>query len=124
MKANVSRKRNLLNINFHTIHYKKALQLLELLKVDKISIFIEQGDKYCFKNIISIKQFMKYIKPLKESMLIFDGDVRECLIDRELNVVSDKKILIDFNYGENETTILVNLKHIDILEENIREIMQ
>ena len=124
MKNKISKNKNLLSITFWNIDYKKVLQLLKFLKVDNVSVFIDEGQEYSFKEIITIDDFVKHILDIKEPILIFDNLVTQCLMNEELEILSNKKILIDFNLGENMTYILINLNNANIFEEDVRKIMK
>ncbi len=124
MKVKISKNKNLLSISFYKICYEKVKKLLDFLKVDYISIFIDKGYEYCFKDIVSVKDFTKSVIQLNESILIFDDEVMECLMDKEIEILSSKKILIDFNLGENMTHILINLNNTEITKEKVKEIMK
>ena len=113
----------LLCFTLYKINLKKVLQLLELLKVENVSIFIDEGNKYTFKNIVSTVDLLSVLKK-RECYLFFDDELVACTMDKELEALSTKKVLVDINYGENIITILVNPKNTDISEEDIRMLMK
>ena len=123
MKAHISESKNILSITFYKIDYQKVIDLLELLKVDCISIFIDAVHSYSFKGTVSLKDFAKFVLEMKESILIFDDKVTECSMDKEVETLSHQKILIDFNLGENTTHILINKNNVDISKETIKTTM-
>lgn len=124
MKINISKNKNLLSISSYKICYKKVEKLLEFLKVNYISIFIDKGYEYCFRDIVSIKDFTKIVYQLNESILIYDEEIMECLMDKEIEILLSKKILVDFNLSENMTHILINLNNTEITKEKIKELMK
>ena len=82
MKANVSKNNNLLSINIYKVNYRKILLLLDMLKVHNVSVFIDRSYEYRFKEVVLLKDLKKTLVQLKESILMFDGEVRECLMDK------------------------------------------
>lgn len=93
---------------------------MQLLKIDRVSIFVDEGNKYILKDIVPSYNFVKYIREIDRSTVIFDNAVTECRMNKELEVLLNQKILVDFDLGENLTYVLVNLANVDITEENIR----
>ena len=75
-----------------------------------------------FDNYISIDDFIDYTSNINTSIIIFDGKIETCLIDKELDILINRKILIDFNWGENKTSILINTNNITITKEEIKKI--
>lgn len=124
MKINVLKNKNLLSISFYKICYEKVEKLFEFLKVDYISIFIDKGYEYYFRDIVPVKDFIKFVSQMNESILIFDDKVMECLVDKEIEILSSKKILVDFNLGENMTQILINMNNTEITKEKVKAIMK
>ena len=58
---------------------------------------------------------------MKESLLIFDGCVKECVIDKEIELLSNRRILIEINLGENYVAILINKKKANISLKDIEQ---
>lgn len=123
MGISFSPKSGIINVSFYKIDYEKVLRLFESLKIDNVSVFVYNGHKYCFKKIIPVREFKKYVTDLKESTLIFDDEVTECFMDKELEILSNKKILVDFNLGENLTCILINTNIVGIGKKEIKRIL-
>ena len=55
---------------------------------------------------------------------MFDGIVKSCLMDKELDILVDKKILIDINFGENMTSILINKNNFKISKEEVLKVLK
>lgn len=123
MKANVSKNNNLLSINIYKVNYRKILLLLDMLKVHNVSVFIDRSYEYRFKEVVLLKDLKKTLFQLKESILMFDGEVRECLMDKELEILSNRKILVNNYLGENMTYILLNIANDNISEKDIVKII-
>ena len=75
-----------------------------------------------FDKYILIDDFINYISNVNSSVIVFDGKVESCLIDKELDILMDKKILVDINLGENRTSIIINTNNIMITKEEIKKI--
>lgn len=110
MGISISQDKQFISIDFYKIDYEGIFSLLTLLKVEKISIFVNEIKGYRFNNSIFINDFIEYAIKLKESLLIFDGYVKECVIDKEIELLSNRRILIEINLGENYVAILINKK--------------
>lgn len=123
MKANVSKNNNLLSINIYKVNYRKILLLLDMLKVHNVSVFIDRSYEYRFKEVVLLKDLKKTLVQLKESILMFDGEVRECLMDKELEILSNRKILVNIDLGENMAYILLNIANDNISEKDIVKII-
>ncbi|MBR2341301.1 MAG: hypothetical protein IKA72_02705 [Clostridia bacterium] len=124
MKINITKNKNLLNISFFKIDFQKVKELLILLDIKIVSVFFDKCNKYVFSKSIAINDFSSYLSQINCSTLIFDDEVEKCLIDKEIDLLTNKKILIDYNLGENMTNILVNLKNTKITEEEIKGIFK
>lgn len=122
--AIITSNNGLLSIVFYTIEYKKVLLLLELLKVKSISLFFDKGNKYSRNRICSVTEFMRCFDEVNESCLLFDGEIMTCQMDKELELLSNRKVLVDINWGEHMTTILVNIKNAGVTEADIRRLMR
>ena len=122
MKIKIHCNNNYINVSFFKIDLIKVKQLLEYIKVDNVSILRDEYNKYIFDNYISIDDFIDYTSNINTSIIIFDGKIETCLIDKELDILINRKILIDFNWGENKTSILINTNNITITKEEIKKI--
>jgi len=121
MRASVSQSKQFIDISFYKIDYDRIFSLLTLLKIEEISVFTEEIKGYRFLDSIPANAFMEYAVRLKESLLIFDGCVRECLVDKETEVLSERKIMIAIDPGENEATVAINKENAGISAEEIRQ---
>lgn len=127
MRIKISKNKSIFSVSFYKIDYEKTLKLLKYLKVDGVSVFVDNIKEYTFTKNILVEDFIEYMSALDEITLIFDGKVSHCIMDKEMEVLSNKKILIDFNLGENLTSILINLdntKDVKITKEIIKKIMK
>lgn len=120
MNPVISESENLLSITIEKIDFTLALQILELLNVDQISAFVDAGREYKRIGKFSVTNLIESIAHLSKSMLLFDGEVGECHIDKELDVLSIRQIMIDFNLAQNATLILVNLKKVNISKADVK----
>ncbi len=123
MSVSVKKNKRFIGIEFDKINYRRIFSVLNLLKIEKISIFIDEGNKYYFNGIVSTDEFVEYAIKLNEPLLIFDDSVVECLIDKEIETLSHSKILIGINLGENHVSILINRNRVDVPIENIKKII-
>lgn len=121
MGISISQDKQFISIDFYKIDYEGIFSLLTLLQVEKISIFVNEIKGYRFNNSIFINDFIKYDIKLKESLLIFDGYVKECVIDKEIELLSNRRILIEINLGENYVAILINKKKANISLKDIEQ---
>lgn len=121
MGISISQDKQFISIDFYKIDYEGIFSLLTLLKVEKISIFVNEIKGYRFNNSIFINDFIEYAIKLKESLLIFDGYVKECVIDKEIELLSNRRILIEINWGENYVAILINKKKANISLKDIEQ---
>lgn len=124
MKINITKNKNLLNISFFKIDFQKVKELLEFLDINLVSVFLDKGNNYLFSKLIDINELDSYFLEINCSTLIFDDKITTCLIDKELNLLMNKKILIDYNLGENMTNIFINLNKIKITKEEIKRIFK
>ena len=121
MGISIWQDKQFISIDFYKIDYEGIFSLLTLLKVEKISIFVNEIKGYRFNNSIFINDFIEYAIKLKESLLIFDGYVKECVIDKEIELLSNRRILIEINLGENYVAILINKKKANISLKDIEQ---
>ena len=122
MKMQVYSNNNYISISFFKIDLIKVYQLFEHMNIDHISILLDESNKYIFDNYILINDFINYISNINSSVIVFDGKVESCLIDKELDILMNKKILVDINLGENRTSIIINTNNIMITKEEIKKI--
>lgn len=123
MGASISKDKKFISISFYKIDYGKILSLLNLLKIDKISIFVDKENKYCLNNCISTNEFIECAIKLNQSVLIFDNLVEECFVDKEIETLSNSKILIGIDLGENQVSILINKHNSNVLYEDIKKVI-
>ena len=96
-------------------------QLFEYMNIDYVSILLDESNEYIFEKYILIDDLVNYISNINSSIIVFDGKVESCLIDKELDILMNKKILVDINLGENRTSIIINTNNINITKEEIKE---
>ena len=92
------------------------------MNIDHVSILLYESNKYIFDNYILVDDFINHISNVNSSVLVFDGNVESCLTDKELDILMNKKILVDINLGENMTYIIINKDNITITKEEIKKI--
>ena len=122
MKIQVYSNGNYINISFFEIDLIKVYQLFEYMNIDHVSILLDESGNYIFDHYISIDDFIDHISKVNSSVIVFDGKVEFCLMDKELEILENKKILVDINLGENMTSIIINNKNITITKEEIKKI--
>lgn len=123
MGISISKDKKHISISFNRIDYYKILLLLNLIRIERISIFIDKGNEYCFNNSVSANEFIDCITKLNQSLLIFDNLVDECFVDKEIETLSNRKILNEIDFGENYVSILINRKNTDVQIEDIKKII-
>ena len=92
------------------------------MNIDYVSILLDESNEYIFDKYILIDDFINHISNINSSIIVFDGKVESCLIDKELDILMNKKILVDIDLVENRTCILVNTNNIIITKEEIKKI--
>ena len=92
------------------------------MNIDYVSILLDESNEYIFEKYILIDDLVNYISNINSSIIVFDGKVESCFIDKELDILMNKKILVDINLGENRTTIIINTNNINITKEEIKKI--
>ena len=122
MKIKVYCNNNYINISFFKIDFIKVKKLFEYMNIDYISILLDESNKYVFDDYILIDDFINHLTNVNSSIIVFDGRVESCLIDKELNILMNKKILVDIDIGENKTSIIINTNNITITKEEIKKI--
>ena len=122
MRIHVSSNNNFISIYFYKINLIKIQQLFKYVNIDHVSILLYESNKYIFDNYILVDDFINHISNVNSSLLVFDGNVESCLTDKELDILMNKKILVDINLGENMTYIIINKDNITITKEEIKKI--
>lgn len=122
MKIQIYSNNNYINISFFKIDLMKVYQLFEYMNIDYVSILLDESNEYFFDKYILIDDFINHISNVNSSVIVFDGKVESCLIDKELDILMDKKILVDINLGENRLSIIINTNNIMITKEEIKKI--
>ncbi len=123
MRIHVSSNNNFISIYFYKINLIKIQQLFKYVNIDHVSILLDESNKYIFDNYILVDDFINHISNVNSSVLVFDGNVESCLTDKELDILMNKKILVDINLGENMTYIIINKDNITITKEEIKKIL-
>ena len=124
MRIHVSSNNNFISIYFYKINLIKIQQLFKYVNIDHVSILLYESNKYIFDNYILVDDFINHISNVNSSVLVFDGNVESCLTDKELDILMNKKILVDIDLGENMTYIIINKDNITITKEEIKKIFQ
>ena len=122
MKIQIYSNKNYINICFFKIDLIKVYQLFEYMNIDYVSILLDKSNKYIFDNYILINDFVNHVSNVNSSIIVFDGKVESCLIDKELDILINKKVLVDINLGEHQTLIIINTNNIMITKEEIKKI--
>ncbi len=122
----ISSNRNYIRISFYKINLInliKVKQLLEHMNIDCISVLLyDESNEYTFDNYILVNNFVDYISNIDSCLIIFDGYVEHCIEDREIDLLTNKKIFIDIDLGENMTEIIINEKNTVITKDEIKKI--
>lgn len=111
-----------INISIYKIDFIKVKKMFEYMNIDYVSILLDESNKYIFDSYILVDEFINHITNVNSSIIVFDGRVESCLIDKELDILMNKKILVDINLGENKTSIIINTNNIMITKEEIKKI--
>lgn len=122
MRIHVSSNNNFISIYSYKINLIKIQQLFKYVNIDHVSILLYESNKYIFDNYILVDDFINHISNVNSSVLVFDGNVESCLTDKELDILMNKKILVDIDLGENMTYIIINKDNITITKEEIKKI--
>ena len=124
MKIQVYSNSNYISISFFKIDLMKVYQLFEYMNIDYVSILLDESNEYIFEKYILIDDFIDYTSNVNSSIVVFDGRVESCSIDKELDILMNKKILVDINLGENRTFIIINTNNIMITKEEIKKLFK
>lgn len=120
----IKSNKNYFVISFYKINYQKVKNLLEFLEINLVSIFHDEYRKYIFDNYISLDNFVDYMKKFDDSSIIFDGKIDFCQIDKEIDTLKDKKVLVSIDIFEKLTYIIINKNKTFITKKNIKEILK
>lgn len=120
----IKSNKNYFVISFYKINYQKVKNLLEFLEINLVSIFHDEYRKYIFDNYISLDNFVDYMKKFDDSSIIFDGKIDFCQIDKEIDTLKDKKVLVSIDVFEKLTYIIINKNKTFITKKNIKEILK
>ncbi len=124
MKIQIYSNSNYISISFFKIDLMKVYQLFEYMNIDYVSILLDESNEYIFEKYILIDDFIDYTSNVNSSIVVFDGRVESCSIDKELDILMNKKILVDINLGENRTFIIINTNNIMITKEEIKKLFK
>jgi len=91
MKIQIYCNNNYIDISFFKIDLIKVKKLLEYMNIDYISILLDKSNKYIFDDYVLIDDFIDHISNVNSSIIVFDGRVASCLIDKELDILMNKK---------------------------------
>ena len=94
------------------------------MDVSSVTVFLDEHGKYLLDSVVSVKDFIQYTSKVKTSIIMFDGIVESCLVDKEIEVLANKKILVDIDLYEDLTSILINTNNTKITKENIKKIFK
>lgn len=115
----ISRNKNVVEISLRQIDYEKIIRILKLLEIKEVSVFETEVDRYVFKGTIPIEELKNTVKDIES--VIFDGEVEHCEFDKEFDVFANRKVFVDFNLGEKEVLIFINLDNTAITFEEIKK---
>jgi len=118
------RQKDLFGVHYFKIQYGKVYKLLTSLGVETLSVFIDGGLEYSFYGLLTIDDFMDNVPQIKESLLIFDGEIYQCEMNKEIETLRNKKVLIGFDIAEKYTQILINLKNIALPKKMIKQVLK
>ena len=124
MKIQMSCNNGYISISFYKINFLKLKQLFDCMDVSSVTVFLDEHGKYLLDSVVSVKDFIQYTSKVKTSIIMFDGIVESCLVDKEIEVLANKKILVDIDLFEDLTTILINTNNTEITKENIKKIFK
>ena len=124
MKIQMSCNNGYISISFYKINFLKLKQLFDCMDVSSVTVFLDEHGKYLLDSVVSVKDFIQYTSKVKTSIIMFDGIVESCLVDKEIEVLANKKILVDIDLYEDLTSILINTNNTKITKENIKKIFK
>lgn len=117
-------KKNLISFNFYKIDYEIVLKIFNLLKIDIITIFVDDIKSYKHYRTIDVCSFFEIVPKMHESILIFDGKIERCEMDHEMDVLCKSKILVSIDLGESYTCIWINTLCTDVPFSSIKECLR
>ena len=82
MKITITSNKNYINITLHKIDFIKVEKILLTMNIDNVSILKDECNRYVFDNCITTAEFIEYISNINTSIIIFDGIVKSCLMDK------------------------------------------
>ena len=118
------RQKDLFGVHYFKIQYGKVYKLLTSLGVETLSVFIDGGSGYSFYGLLTIDDFMDKVPQIEESLLIFDGEIYQCEMNKEIDTLLGKKVLIGLDIAERYTQILINLKNISLPKKMIKQVLK
>ena len=124
MKITITSDKKYINISLRAIKFNVIEKIILTMHIDDLSILIDEGNQYIFEDCITTAEFIEIISNINTSFIMFDGIVKSCLMDKELDILVDKKILIDINFGENMTSILINKNNFKISKEEVLKVLK
>ena len=124
MKIQMSCNNGYINISFYKMNFLKLKQLFDCMDVSNVTVFLDEHGKYLLDSVVSVKDFIQYASKVKTSIIMFDEIVESCLVDKEIEVLANKKILVDIDLYEDLTSILINTNNTEITKENIKKIFK
>ena len=126
MRISISenKRKNCISISFYKIDYDVILKIINFLKIHKISVFIDEFEKYKYYKTIETCDFVENISGLNKSVLIFDGEIEKCETDHEMEILYESRILIGMDLGERHTIIMINTLNNNVSAVNIRKILK
>ena len=92
MKITITSDKKYINISLRAIKFNVIEKILLTMHIDDLSILIDEGNQYIFEDCITTAEFIEIISNINTSFIMFDGIVKSCLMDKELDILVDKKI--------------------------------
>ena len=126
MKASITenKENRIIGIEFYKINYLKIVELLNKLNIKEISVFIDKETSYCFYKTISVSELPSIAACLNDSLLVFDGLVTECHINKEIDSFASSKIMINTVLGERFTSIGINTQNANITFREVKDLFK
>ena len=99
-------KQRFLNQTIYHINIKHVLRCLAENNVENVSIFIDKRDHYEFFDYVCVSELETIISNIEDVILIYDGRITQCLMDKEIESLTGRKILIEIDTPENTMHIV------------------
>ena len=99
-------KQRFLNQTIYHINIKHVLRCLAENNVENVSIFIDKHDHYEFFDYVCVSELETIISNIEDVILIYDGRITQCLMDKEIESLTGRKILIEIDAPENTMHIV------------------